>query len=175
MDDFIKNHKDIVDFLFKIATMSIALFNIGFAIWIYKTKTHKDDTDKERDRKLSLLKTLVLDHNLKNFYAFFDDLEAKLSDLKKPLNDEEKAEIDVIVSEKFSKLRIQFTDLFLAVDRVLYQAILDKMDSLQEHITKSIFDPGVNLNHEPKYKEIIITPLSTEKTSIVTTLYQYRG
>jgi len=175
MDDLIKNHKELVDFLFKVATMFIALFNVGFAILIFRSKTRKDDTDKEKDRKLSLLKTLVLDHNLKNFYSFFDDLESKLSELKKALSDEEKSVIDSAVSDKFVKLRIQFINLFLAVDKDLYKSILDKMDSLQEYITKSIFDAGVNLNHDPKYNEIIANPLSDKKTDILAMLFQYRG
>jgi len=174
-NEFINKHKDIVDFFFKLATMSIAVFNILFAIYIFKLKNKKDDSDKEKDRRISLLKTLVLDHNLKYFYDFFDELAAVLEELKTGLDDAEKSTIKTKADVKFILLRRQFTDTFLAVDKSLYTTIIDKMDILQDELTYCIFDAGVNLTHEPKFNEMITNKLIDKKTAILSMLFMYRG
>lgn len=74
---------DWLDIVYKIAMVLIALFNIWFAITIHKLKNKKEDNFKEADRKIALLKTLILDYNLKFVYDFFDSLELHLRNVLK--------------------------------------------------------------------------------------------
>lgn len=69
----------ILDVVYKIAMILIAAFNAWFAYTIHKLKNKKEDDFKEADRKIALLKTLILDYNLKFVYEFFDNLEAHLT------------------------------------------------------------------------------------------------
>lgn len=62
--------RNLVDLFYKLATVLIALFNVGFAVYIYRTKDKKEDDNKEADRRIGLLKTLILDYNLKHVYSF---------------------------------------------------------------------------------------------------------
>ncbi len=55
----------ILDVVYKIAMILIAAFNAWFAYTIHKLKNKKEDDFKEADRKIALLKTLILDYNLK--------------------------------------------------------------------------------------------------------------
>jgi hypothetical protein len=170
------NWMTVLDIAFKSATICIAGFNAYFAVKIFRLKNERDDTEKERDRKIQLLKTLVLDHNLKNYHSILDNIETQLLSLQKSgLTDEDKKEIDTKIGDLFIQLRSKFYDALLAIDDRLYESIKTKADDLQTHLTNTIFDAGVNLTHQPKYDELIIQKLATTKTEIVRKLFNYRG
>ncbi len=167
---------DYLDIAFKTATITIAAINVIFAIRIFRVKSKKDDSDKEKDRKILWLKTLVLDHNLKHFYDFFDKIEIDLAALKQVnLSDDQKKVIDDKVADHFIAVRRKFTDLLISVDKTLYDKTLKLTDDLQEFLSSSMFDPGINLSFTPKYDEIISEKLTTAKTEIIRQLFTYRG
>jgi len=171
-----KNTIDILDVAFKSATVFIAFFNAYFAVIIFRMRAKKDEAEKERDRKIQLLKTLVLDHNLKYFYSIFDEIEDQLSPLKQPnLNLDDKKRIDSNISELFIKMRRRFYDSLIAIDFSLYDSINNYADSLQTHITDTIFDHGINLSHLPKYDELINEKIIKTKSEIIKRLFSYRG
>ena len=170
------DYSKLLDVFFKAAMFILAIINLIYAVVIFKAKTKKDDADKERDRKISYLKTLILDHNLKHFYTFFDAIEIKLTPLKtSALNDEQKRVIHETLSEHFIELRRKFIDSLLAIDRDLYNSILLKTDELQTHLSMTMFDPGINLSHRPKFDEVITENLTTTKTEILKVIFAYRG
>lgn len=165
-----------LDLIVKIATIIIAISNLIFAIVIYNLKDKKDDKQKDSDRKISWLKTLVLDQSLKYFYDFFDELEATLKGLQtQNLDIPAKQQILNNASDHFIKLRRKFIDTLLAVDKGLYDDILKKSDDLQTHLSEKIFDQGINLSHQPKFDEVISERLTTAKTDIIKKLFQYKG
>lgn len=170
------DYMSILDIAFKAATVCMAGFNVYFAVKIFRLKDKKDDTEKERDRKIQLLKTLVLDHNLKNYHTIFDEIEQQLILLKQPnLSTINKQTIDSQIADCFIQLRGKFYDALLAIDDNLYESIKDKADCLQTHLTETIFDPGINLIHQPKYDELITQKMTTTKTEIIRKLFNYRG
>jgi hypothetical protein len=171
-----QENTDYLDIAFKTATICIALFNAYFAIKIFKDKNKKEDTEKERDRKIQLLKTLVLDHNLEYFYTIFDEIENELEKLKLPnLTDQDKLIIDSNIQDLFIKLRRKFYDSLLAIDETLYNNIENRCDELQSHFSLTIFDQGINLSHIPKYDDLINEKLIDSKTEIIRFLFSYRG
>lgn len=167
---------DYLDIGFKCATICIALFNAFFAVKIFWLKTEKDDNEKERDRKIQLLKTLILDHNLKYYYSIFDEIDTELDKLKQDgLSDAQKGEIDSNIGSLFIKLRRKFYDSLLAIDKQLYETIKGHADELQTHLTNNIFDQGINLSHMPKFDELISEKVTVTKTEITRILFGYRG
>jgi hypothetical protein len=167
---------DFLDVTFKSATILIALFNAYFAIMIFKVKNKKDDLEKERDRKLQLLKTLILDHSFKNFYETLEEIELELLKLKQPnLSVLNKQVIDSNIQTLFIKLRHKFYDSLLAIEESLYEKIKNKCDELQSHISLTIFDQGVNLSHEPKFDDLISEKLINTRSNIIKILFDYRG
>lgn len=167
---------DVLDVAFKGATVLIAGFNALFAVKIFRTKFSKDNIDKENDRKIQLLKTLVLDHGLVKFYEIFESLEAELSNLKSEgLTIPGKQEIESALTGLFIQLRRKFYDSLIAIDMNLYGSVRDKADNFQKELTETIFDQGVNLSHTPKFEELISDRITTTKTSILKILFEYRG
>jgi hypothetical protein len=167
---------DLLDIAFKSATILIALFNIYFATKIFRINFKKSEADKERDRRMLLLKTLILDHNFKYFYELFDKIEEELANLKQPnLDDAQKGKVDSAVLDLLILFRRKFYDSLLAIDESLYEGIKCRADKFQAEISNIIFDPGVNLSHAPKYEELITEKLTSIRTEIIKVLFSYRG
>lgn len=171
--EWILNHLDIAS---KTAVVIIAACNLFFSVKFFQLKNEKDDIDKEKDRKIQWLKTLILDHNLKHFYAFFDELETELNRLKESgLSNEDKKCIENGIADKFVILRIKFIDMLLAIDNDMYVSFLDLSDELQGHISTSIFDTGINLDNKDKFKEVVESKVMATKTEFIKRLFTYRG
>jgi hypothetical protein len=165
-----------LDTISKSAIVFIATLNLFFAIKFFNVKTQKDDVEKEADRKIQWLKSLILDHNLEKYYLFFDELDAELNKLKNnELSDEDKQLINGNIAEKFVILRRNFTDMLLAVDNELYNFFIKESDQLQDHITEAIFDAGINLSYSVKYNEVITERVMATKTGCIKKLFGYRG
>lgn len=165
-----------LDVLSKLAVVLIAIINLIFAVFVFLKKNHIDRTEKESDRKINWLKSLILDHNLDHFYEFFDRLDIELIKLKEPSIDEAgKQDINDSVSEIFIYLRRNLIDMFLAVDTELYKFFIASSDSLQDHITESIFDAGINLSHPAKFDEVLSNKVMETKTNLIKRLFEYRG
>ncbi len=169
------NGSGLLDILFKLATILIALANFGYAIFIFVSKSKKDDGEKEKDRKIHWFKTVILDQSLKYLYESFEEIDEIVKKIKLCKNDDEKSVVDEELSIIYIKIRRKFIDGLLAVNNTFYYEILSEMDDLQTHITNNIFDEGINLNHEPKFEQIITEKIIKTKTSILNKLFNYRG
>lgn len=166
----------LLDIFFKSATIVIAITNLFFVIKFFNLKSKKEDADKEKDRRINWLKTLVLDHSLDSFYSFFDSLETELNKLKdQNITIEDKKQVDDKIADQFIILRRNFTDTLIAVDDNLYKSVLGISDKFQTHLTDTIFDNGINLAHPPKYQQLILEKLTISKTEIIKILFGYRG
>lgn len=171
----IQDNSLVLDRISKMSTIVIAALNVFLTIFIFSRNYKKNIADKEQDRKLHLFKTLILDHNLSEFYSFYSNLERTLLMLKKEiLSDNERQQIIDESESHFIKLTKNFTDTLLAIDINLHQEVLDRIEKYQEELFTSISDKGIVLSHEPKFDEIITNSMSRSKTSILTILYNYR-
>lgn len=160
----------------KIATIIIACCNLFFAVFLWLKKNERDDRDKERDRKLALLKTLILDHHLGDFYDFFKNLNNDVAALK-TVNpaDGFKSTVHEKLQTHFITLREQFIDLVLAVDQTLYESLLNFSDELQDKLADAIFDEGIVISNDIKFNELIAEPISETRTEMIKKLFEYRG
>lgn len=163
----------ILDIIYKVSTVAIALFNVWFARFIFKLKDKKEDDNKEADRKISLLKTLILDYNLKYVYSFFDELEFNLSKLKDPAAD--KRAVEQQIQTLFKGLNEKFIYFLSAVDNNLYQKIFSKSDNFRDTLVANIFDDGINIHVERQYNELIDKPYKDFKKNIIQDLFGYTG
>lgn len=166
----------VLDTIYKIATVCIALANIILVFYIFHKNNNKDERNGEKSRKINLLKTLILDYNMKYLYDFFDKVKEETDKLKAPvLQVSEKTSINNEVILLNSKLRQKFTDVFLAIDENIYNEILTSTDALIDGFTESIFNQGINLSHEPMFNDLITSKITTTKTHIIKTLFNYSG
>lgn len=166
----------ILDTIYKIATVCIAFINVCLVIYIFVRNTNKDNKNSEKNRKMGLLKTLILDYNMKYLYLFFEDLRKETNKLTVAnLNDDTKREINEKLLLYGNELRQKFIDPFLAIDSILYDNILRSIDILLDNMTNNIFDEGINLSHAPKFEELIINEITNTKTHIIKLLFEYSG
>lgn len=162
-----------LDYVYKIATVCIASFNAWFAYVIFKFKDKKEDETKEADRRLVLMKTLVLDYNLKHMYTFFDDLIVHLAELRQC--DADKRSIEQYIQTDFKSLNEKFINLLAAVDPNLYSELLRKSDNYRDKLVENIGDEGINLYVPEKYSELIEKPYSKFKQDLISSLFNYKG
>ena len=166
----------ILDTIYKIATVCIAFINVCLVIYIFVRNNNKDNKNSEKNRKMSLLKTLILDYNMKYLYLFFEDLRKETNKLTVAnLSNDAKRELNEKLLLYGNELRQKFIDPFLAIDSKLYDNILHSIDILLDNMTNSIFDEGINLSHAPKFEELIINKITNTKTHIIKLLFEYSG
>lgn len=167
------NFYDILDYAYKIAMVVIAIFSACFAVYIYNSNSRKSSKDKDADRKIALLKSLILDYNLKFLYDSFADLEKDLSKLKEKGCD--KSAVEKSIQTDFRKLNERFVNFLEAIDGTLYHSMLDACDQCRDKIVSNIGDDGVNLWVDEKYKDLIMKPLDDTKKKMLSQLFNYRG
>jgi hypothetical protein len=165
---------NLLDSIDKIANIIIAIFTLAFSVYIFYFSTKKDDEKESKNRKTDSLKTIILEHNLKKLFSFYE----LTMNLMNPLNervhsDADKEEINNNLQNNLKELRLEFTDLFLAVDKELYNCIKNSTDLLIDDLTNKMFDEGINLNHKPKFDEEITSSISRSKTETVRYLYEF--
>lgn len=152
---------DWLDISCKIATVIIALANIIFAIIIFK-----------RNKKRELVKTLVLDHSIKYFYNYFEDLDLELCKLKTQCNKETKKEIEKNIQSLGRIFEQRFMDLFLHINQDLHKKLKNKIDDMMGEIMESIFDEGINIYVESQYNDKIANKVIVTKASIIKLLLE---
>lgn len=165
--------QSVLDVICKIATVLIAFFNAWFAYVIFKRKDKKEDETKEADRKLALMKTLILDHNLKYMYAFFDDLILHLTELKQ--NNANKRSIEQYIQTDFKALNEKFINLLAAIDLNLHRELLQISDNFRDKLVENIGDEGINLYVPSKFSDLIEKPYGKFKQDIIACLFNYKG
>ena len=160
----------------KMATVLIALANILWIIYVFFQNRKNTDEKDERLRKLSLLKTLVLDYNMKAFYDYFADVDAITSGLKQNnLPDDQKIAINNAIIECERQFEDDFLDVLLAINGKLYTQLQTLADGMVDQFTNSIFDPGINLYVEDKFNDLIKTKQIEAKREMIKALFSYKG
>ena len=162
--------------LIPIAALIISSISISFTIYSFKYKDWKENQDKEKKQRIEWFKSLILDYNLEHFYAFFDNVEIELKKLQTgEILDEEKKKINDAVKDHQKVLRLKFIDILIAVDQSLYESTMNEIDDLVDHFTESIFNGGINLNHQPMFEEIVSKRISMTRTQVIKSFFNYYG
>jgi hypothetical protein len=160
----------------EIATVVIAVVNVILVIYIFRNNNNRDLTLKEKERKLNLLKTLVLDYSMQHFYRFFDEIDIETHKLmKRGLDENAKKSINESLLNSGKKLEQKFIDLFIGIDNLLYEQIKERSDKLLDGYTECIFDEGVNLYAENKFNDLITNKMIECKSQIIKILFSYSG
>lgn len=162
--------KNILDVVYKLGMVVIALVNIYFA---KKIRKHQEEKQKEKstsDHKVMLLKTLILDYNLKTFFEFFDKLAETTDKLK--VVDVNTKEIEPELQEKFKYVNQNFVDLLQGIDEDLYETILAYSDDTRDLLIENI--STYKLENENNFKEHILKPISQMKKDIIRELFIFK-
>lgn len=158
-----------------IATIFIAVVNI---IYIYKFHNRQDESEKlakEKERKMLLLKTLILDHNLKHLYNAFDTLSSHLLELRMDDKEAKRREVEKDIQNDLKIFSENFVFLLSAVNSELYNSILSESDKLRDTLVTNLADEGIRLTVDSKYKEFIDNPIMNSKKTVLSLLFGYKG
>ena len=165
-----------LDIICTIATVLIALVNVGLVIYIFVKNNENNTLHKEKSRKIKLLKTLVLDYGMDYFYEFFKNLDKEVIILKNSnLDDPTKQTINANLLSLGETLEHKFTDLFLGIDQRLYESIKQETDILLDGFTESIFNENINIYTEDNFNNLITSKIVKNKTQILKILFSYTG
>lgn len=156
-----------------IATIIIALVNIYYVLKLHKKQDIQEQQAKERERKLALLKTLLLDHNLVHLFNAFDKIEVHLLALKKADCDRKLVEKNIQTELKL--LSEKFIFLLSAFNTDLYKSVLKVSDDLRDTLVTNLSDEGILFTVDAKYSELITKPFKEAKKEILQTLFNYKG
>lgn len=159
-----------LDVFYKFGMVVIAIVNIIFARKLHKQQIVKDEAKEKSDHKVMLLKTLVLDHNLKPFYDFFTNITS-VTDQLKATNADSKT-IEPQIQAKFKELNEGFIDLLQGIDDSLYKAVLDKSDETRDLIINNM--ETYKLNVEKLYKEYVLDLISNMKKETIRLLFEFK-
>lgn len=168
--------KTFLEHLFSFSTLIIAIANAFLVYYIFRKNSTKDYDNNEKNRKINLLKTLVLDYNMDKLYSFYQEVCKNTESLKtKNISEKDKCSINEKIKDLATNHRQNFIDLFLGIESSLYDKMISQMDKLIDGLTETIFDEGINLSHEPKFEECITKVIKENKTGVIKILFSYSG
>lgn len=149
-----------VDTVLAIAMAVIAIVDIVLTIFIFKQGRKDSNESAYKTRKFELMQSLILNSNIKKFYNFFDDVSEECSRLKSNTDKGTKTAVNQAIKASLKIFRLEFITLVKVIDSGLYDTMIKAADQLVDGITEAIFDPGINLKHEPKYDEVVAQRIS---------------
>ena len=160
------------DTLLAIAMAVIAVADVVLTYLIFK-KNRKDSSELEyKSRKFELMQVLILDSNIHKFYKFFDDVTTECIKLKLGTDQATKESVNKEIKSFLKLFRLDFITLVKVIDSSLYDEMKIAADQLIDGITEAVFDPGVNLDYEPKYDELVTQRISKCRTDCLIMLLQ---
>lgn len=163
----------VIDFVYKIAMVVIAACNFVYVLHFNKNNSEKNRVKYERDRRLSLFKTMILDNNLRHLYDYFNNMDAELQKLlNKNAN---KKEIEKNIQILTSNLEKNFTSFICAFNYELGMRVRTITDRFLDDIVSSMGNEGINLYVKGVYHDNIKKPFNDTKEKLIKTLSEYNG
>ncbi|MDV6169499.1 hypothetical protein R1T16_13770 [Flavobacterium sp. DG1-102-2] len=159
----------------KVANIVIATCTFFFSIYIYYKTFKRDETKDAENKRLELFKTLILEHNLSHFYAFFDNIISHSNVLlTRVLTPQEKMAINDNYLDELHNFRMRFYDMIMAIDADLYSSIKNESDNLVDELTAHLSSSTLSLHLPSVYQHNIITTVSRYRTSILKKMYEFK-
>lgn len=164
------------DYICDVSMIIIAIVNVVLLIYTFHQGSSQENMHLEKNRRINLLNTLVIDYTMHYLYSFFDDIIKETERLQvEGVGDEIKQDIESKIQDHCRRFRMHFIDTLLAIDKSLYERILDQSDTLQGYLSNAIFDEGYNYSNQPKFDEIITNKISQIRTEMIRILFSYTG
>lgn len=156
-----------------VATVAIALINIILLILFERWHRKDNGESQEANRRISLMKTLILDHNMKYFYSSFEKLRKDVEYLKK--KDCMKKDVERNVQESLKTLNQNFIYFIMAIDVTMYNKLMEISDYCRDLLVANISDEGINLDVEKMFNEKIKTVIDECERKMLSHLFKYDG
>ncbi|MBR1575545.1 MAG: hypothetical protein IJ654_03745 [Bacteroidales bacterium] len=173
----------VVDIAYKLSMVAIAAFNILYVIKLNKAQNLDKEEQRESERRMDLLKTIVLIPNLKKMYRFLDKLWTELEKLKlendvdKNADKEEavKKGIEPKIQALFALFRSDFIIALNATTPSLGKKVEEISDTMRDSLLSNMADEGVNLWVLKYFNDKIKSVYENGKMDMVNALFNYKG
>jgi len=169
--------------LSQIAQVIIAIANLGLGYYVFIYSRGKDQRSEkhssnlyEQNIRLQWFKELVLQPNQITIKRYFDNLE-KLQDLINPnkLDSQDRQNLSLYIKTETAYYRKNFVDLLKGIDQQLANDVKENMDNLFDSLTKSLFDPNINLKNSITYEKEIQSKIASSYNNLISLIYNYKG
>lgn len=173
----------VIDVLYKLSMVAIALFNVFYVISLNKIQNQDKQSQRQTERRMDLLKTIVLIPNIKKMYKFLDNLWIELEKLKLEGENEKnsdkentvKKEIEPIIQSQFSTFRSDFIIALNATTPSLGNKIEQISDTMRDTLLENMADPGINLWVANYFNDKIKSVFEKGKMDLLNALFNYNG
>lgn len=173
----------VIDVLYKLSMVAIALFNVFYVIRLNKIQNQDKQSQRQTERRMDLLKTIVLIPNIKKMYKFLDNLWIELEKLKLEGENEKnsdkentvKKEIEPIIQSQFSTFRSDFIIALNATTPSLGNKIEQISDTMRDTLLENMADPGINLWVANYFNDKIKSVFEKGKMDLLNALFNYNG
>lgn len=173
----------VVDVAYKLAMVTIAAFNIVYVIMLNKSQNQDKEAQHKSERRMDLLKTIVLIPNLKKMYRFLDKLWTELEKLKLESEAEKNAEKENTVKQEiepkiqalFASFRSDFIIVLNATAPSLGEKVEQISDTMRDTLLSNMADPGINLWVTKYFNDKIKFVFEKGKMDMVNALFNYDG
>lgn len=173
----------VVDIAYKLAMVAIAAFNIVYVIMLNKAQNQDKEVQRKSERRMDLLKTIVLIPNLKKMYGFLDKLWAELEKLKlesetdknTAKEDAVKKAIEPMIQTLFASFRSDFIIVLNATAPSLGEKVEQISDAMRDTLLSNMADEGVNLWVPKYFNDKIKSVYEQGKMDMVNALFNYNG
>lgn len=173
----------VIDIAYKLAMVAIAVFNIFYVIHINKSQSQDKEEQRKTERRINLLKTIVLIPNLRKMYTFLDKLWGQLEKLKlegeavknTDKEDEVKRSIEPEIQKLFAAFRSDFIIALNATAPSLGKKIESISDNMRDALLGNMADQGINLWVTNYFNDMIKSIYEKGKMEMVNALFNYEG
>lgn len=177
-----------------LSSIFIAIVNLFLAGYIFIYQKDKDKTNKkelqereevakkeainlqEQNIRLQWFKELIIQPSLESINMFYNNLNSlgdKFNNAQ--VNDDLRFELSEYIKSEGAILRKSFYDVLRVISPVIHKSVKGNIDNLIDKIVASIFNPRINLNHQPTFEKEIGTLISYSKHDLISTIYSYKG
>lgn len=170
----------VLDTIYKLAMIAIALFNVFYAhkLNLFKRKKEENDEEnskrqREEERRITLLKSLVLDYHLEYLYVFLTSTGDLLQKLK--TKDVDKKVIETELQKTFKELNDRFIVFLLATASSMGEQFQDVSDAMRDELVTNISDESINLWVERCYNDKIKMTFEKGRDKMINLLFRYDG
>lgn len=163
------------EWILNIATLVIAIGGLILSGYVFFQERKFSEVQNDSNRRLELLKTLILDHNMEPFYEIFSKLTSSTDRLKDESDTENhREEVESEVQNLLRNLNEQVLMLFHAIDQVLYDNLLSESDKCRDILVENIGDETLQFNLPDQYLENILSHINRAKHRMIKIIFDYK-
>lgn len=165
----------IAEWILNFATLVIAVGGLILSGYVFFQERKYSEVQNDSNRRLELLKTLILDHNMEAFYEIFSRLVSSTEKLKHENETENhRSDVENEIQDCLRNLNEQVIMLFHAIDQVLYSSLLNESDLCRDKLVEKIGNENLDFSIPDLYRENILAHITQAQHRMIKIIFDYK-